>query len=180
MCLVPTLTFDLLFAFLVLGHGRRQLLWFEVTRHSTAEWLARQIILPRRSLNLGATLPGARLRPRLRTRLYVSATDRSLLSPRACIEPSNTLAPLSPYRSWLGCTITSGYDFRKGQVLLRQRFRRAVKQRPRRTRMPRRRLGCLLNARGTRHWLSYFRRLLPTVGGSRRIALVYRPQKAHL
>jgi hypothetical protein len=43
MCVVPTLTFELLFAFLVLGHGRRQLLWFEVTRHPTAEWLARQI-----------------------------------------------------------------------------------------------------------------------------------------
>ena len=43
LCLVPTLTFDLLFAFLVVGHGRRQLLWFEVTRHPTAEWLARQI-----------------------------------------------------------------------------------------------------------------------------------------
>jgi hypothetical protein len=43
MCVVPTLTFDLLFAFLVLGHGRRQLLRFEVTRHPTAEWLARQI-----------------------------------------------------------------------------------------------------------------------------------------
>ena len=43
MCVVPTLTFDLLFALLVLGHGRRQLLWFEVTRHPTAEWLARQI-----------------------------------------------------------------------------------------------------------------------------------------
>jgi len=42
MCVVPTLTFDLFFAFL-LGHGRRQLLWFEVTRHPTAEWLARQI-----------------------------------------------------------------------------------------------------------------------------------------
>ena len=28
---------------MVLGHGRRQLLWFEVTRHPTAEWLARQI-----------------------------------------------------------------------------------------------------------------------------------------
>src|SRR5215475_5165936 len=43
LCVVPTLTFDRLFAFLVLGHGRRQLLWFEVTRHPTAEWLARQI-----------------------------------------------------------------------------------------------------------------------------------------
>ena len=43
MCVVPTLTFDLLFVFLVLGHGRRRLLWFDVTRHPTAEWLARQI-----------------------------------------------------------------------------------------------------------------------------------------
>jgi hypothetical protein len=43
LCVVPTLTFDRLFAFLVLGRGRRQLLWVEVTRHPTAEWLARQI-----------------------------------------------------------------------------------------------------------------------------------------
>ncbi len=43
MCIAPTLTFELLFAFPVLGHDRRRLLWFEVTRHPTAEWLARQI-----------------------------------------------------------------------------------------------------------------------------------------
>jgi transposase InsO family protein len=43
MCVVPTATFERLFAFLVLGHGRRQLLWFEVARHPTAEWRARQI-----------------------------------------------------------------------------------------------------------------------------------------
>jgi transposase InsO family protein len=43
MCVVPTLAFDRLFVFLVLGHGRRRLLWFEVTRHPTAEWLARQL-----------------------------------------------------------------------------------------------------------------------------------------
>ncbi len=43
MCVVPAVNFELLFAFLVLGHGRRHLLWFEVTRHPTAEWLARQI-----------------------------------------------------------------------------------------------------------------------------------------
>jgi hypothetical protein len=24
------------------GHGRRELLWFAVTRHPTAEWLARR------------------------------------------------------------------------------------------------------------------------------------------
>ena len=56
---VPTLTFERLFAFLVLGHDRRQLLWFEVKRHPTAGWLARQITeaLP---LGIRADLPGAR------------------------------------------------------------------------------------------------------------------------
>jgi len=33
LCVVPTLTFERLFAFLVLGHGRGQLLWFAVTRN---------------------------------------------------------------------------------------------------------------------------------------------------
>jgi hypothetical protein len=40
---VPTIAFRQLFAFLVLGLDRRQLLWFAVTRTPTAEWLARQI-----------------------------------------------------------------------------------------------------------------------------------------
>src|SRR5438105_4804835 len=44
LCVVPTVRFECLFAFLVLGHGRRQLLWFAVTRHPTAEWLAQQIV----------------------------------------------------------------------------------------------------------------------------------------
>ena len=40
---VPTIAFQQLFAFLVLGHKRRQLLWLSVTGNPTAEWLARQI-----------------------------------------------------------------------------------------------------------------------------------------
>ena len=40
---VPTIAFQRLFAFLVLGHERRRLLWFAVTRNPTADWLARQI-----------------------------------------------------------------------------------------------------------------------------------------
>jgi hypothetical protein len=40
---VPTIAFGQLFAFLVLGHGRRRLLWVAVTRNPTAEWLTRQI-----------------------------------------------------------------------------------------------------------------------------------------
>ena len=42
--MVQTVTFDRLFAFLVVGHGRRELLWFAVTRHPTADWLAQQIV----------------------------------------------------------------------------------------------------------------------------------------
>jgi Integrase core domain len=41
--IVPTLTFQRLFAFVVLGLGRRRLLWIGVTTNPTAEWLARQI-----------------------------------------------------------------------------------------------------------------------------------------
>jgi transposase InsO family protein len=40
---VPTLTFERLFAFVVLGVGRRNILWIGVTANPTAEWLARQI-----------------------------------------------------------------------------------------------------------------------------------------
>jgi hypothetical protein len=40
---VPTIAFQQLFAFLVLGHERRRLLWFAVTHNPTTEWLARQI-----------------------------------------------------------------------------------------------------------------------------------------
>ncbi len=40
---VPTIAFEQLFAFLILGHRRRHLLWFGVTRNPTAEWLACQI-----------------------------------------------------------------------------------------------------------------------------------------
>ncbi len=44
LCVVHTATFERLFALIVIGHGRRQLLWFAVTRHPTAEWLAQQIV----------------------------------------------------------------------------------------------------------------------------------------
>jgi transposase InsO family protein len=40
---VPTITFRMLFGFVVLHHGRRQLVHVSVTAHPTAEWLAHQI-----------------------------------------------------------------------------------------------------------------------------------------
>ena len=69
---VPTLTFERLFAFVVLGHGRRQLLWFEVTRHPTAEWLARRS--PRR-------FPGHQRRP---TWCATTTVPTDMSSHRAC------------------------------------------------------------------------------------------------
>src|SRR3954452_12141660 len=40
---VPTISFRLLDGLLIMGHGRRQVLWFGVTAHPTAEWIANQI-----------------------------------------------------------------------------------------------------------------------------------------
>jgi len=40
---VPTISFRLLFVFVVLGHHRRHAIHFNVTAHPTAEWTARQI-----------------------------------------------------------------------------------------------------------------------------------------
>ncbi|SIO47391.1 Integrase core domain-containing protein [Bradyrhizobium erythrophlei] len=40
---VPTISFRLLYGLLIVGHGRRQILWFGVTAHPTADWIANQI-----------------------------------------------------------------------------------------------------------------------------------------
>jgi putative transposase len=42
--LVPTLTFRLLFGFLILEHNRRQLVHVNVTDHPTAAWTAHQLV----------------------------------------------------------------------------------------------------------------------------------------
>ena len=40
---VPTIGFDLLYAFVIVRLDRRDLIWISVTRHPTAEWIARQV-----------------------------------------------------------------------------------------------------------------------------------------
>ena len=40
---VPTLGFDLLYAFIIIRLNRRDLVWINVTTNPTAEWIARQI-----------------------------------------------------------------------------------------------------------------------------------------
>src|SRR5271169_2732068 len=37
---VPTISFRLLYGLLIMGHGRRQILWFGVSAHPSAEWIA--------------------------------------------------------------------------------------------------------------------------------------------
>jgi hypothetical protein len=40
---VPTISFRLLYGLLIMGHGRRKILWFGVTARPTAEWIANQL-----------------------------------------------------------------------------------------------------------------------------------------
>jgi hypothetical protein len=40
---VPTMGFDLLYAYIIVRLDRRELVWISVTTHPTAEWVARQI-----------------------------------------------------------------------------------------------------------------------------------------
>src|SRR5437667_2812335 len=54
LCVVPTLIFERLFAFLVVGHGRRQLLWFAVTRNPSANAGFIFVLLQRVAHALGA------------------------------------------------------------------------------------------------------------------------------
>jgi len=41
---VPTITFEILYVFFVVHHGRRALLHFNVTAHPTSDWIIRQIL----------------------------------------------------------------------------------------------------------------------------------------
>ena len=39
---VPTIGFDLLYAFVIVRLSRRELIWINVTAHPTADWVAQQ------------------------------------------------------------------------------------------------------------------------------------------
>jgi len=90
MCVVPTLTFDLLFAFMVLGHSRRQP---AVVRGDAASDSRVAGSADHRgvSLDLSTTLPGARQRPRLRSRLHVSGEGNGY--PRPPVLSENSIRP---------------------------------------------------------------------------------------
>jgi hypothetical protein len=62
---VPTIGFDVLYAFVILRLDRRDLVWINVTTNPTAEWVARQIT-EAVSLGHGSTLYDSRSRSDLR------------------------------------------------------------------------------------------------------------------
>ncbi len=70
--IVPTVTFKVLFVFLVLAHDRRRIVHFNVTEHPTAQWTAQQIVeafpfdtAPKYLLRDGDGIYGERVRRRI-------------------------------------------------------------------------------------------------------------------
>ena len=89
---VPTIGFDLLYAFVIVRLDRRKLVWINVTAHPTAEWVARQIV---------EAFPwneAPRYMIRDRDRIYGAVVTRRL---RAMGIRDKPIAPASPWRTAL-------------------------------------------------------------------------------
>ena len=87
---VPTVGFDLLFAFVIVRLDRRDLVWINVTTNPTAEWVARQIpeAFP------WDDAPGYMIRDR--DRIYGAVVTRRLRAMGIRDEP---IAPASPWQN---------------------------------------------------------------------------------
>ena len=87
---VPTIGFKLLYAFVIVRLGRRELIWINVTAHPTAEWVARQIT---------EAFPwneAPRYMIRDRDRIYGAVVRRRL---RAMGIRDKPIAPASPWQN---------------------------------------------------------------------------------
>lgn len=87
---VPTIGFDLLYAFIIVRLDRRELVWISVTTHPTAEWVARQIV---------QAFPwdeAPRYLIRDRDRIYGTVVTRRL---RAMGIRDKPIAPASPWQN---------------------------------------------------------------------------------
>src|SRR5258708_5120189 len=87
---VPTIDFDLLYAFVIVRLGRRNLVWINVTANPTAEWVARQIT---------EAFPWAgapRYMIRHRDRIYGAIVTRRF---RAMAIRDKPVAPASPWQN---------------------------------------------------------------------------------
>jgi transposase InsO family protein len=87
---VPTIGFDLLYAYIIVRLDRRELVWINVTAHPTAEWVARQI---------AEAFPwneAPRYMIRDRDRIYGAVVTRRL---RAMGIRDKPIAPASPWQN---------------------------------------------------------------------------------
>ena len=89
---VPTIGFDLLYAFVTVRLGRRDLVWINVSTNPTAEWIARQLT---EAFPWSAT---PRYLIRDRDRIYGSIVARRM---RAMGMRDKPTAPASPWQN--GC-----------------------------------------------------------------------------
>src|ERR1700716_3017852 len=87
---VPTLGFDLLYAFVIVRLRRRDLVWIDVTASPTDEWVARQIT----EAFPWDGAPGYMIRDR--DRIYGTVVTRRL---RAMGIRDNPIAPASPWQN---------------------------------------------------------------------------------
>src|ERR1700687_5392414 len=90
LLVVPTIGFDLLYAFVIVRLGRRELIWINVTAHPTAEWVGRQIT---------EAFPwneAPRYMIRDRDRIYGAVVRRRL---RAMGIRDKPIAPASPWQN---------------------------------------------------------------------------------
>jgi hypothetical protein len=88
--IVPTIGFDLLYAYIIVRLDRRELVWISVTTHPTAEWVARQIT---------EAFPwnkAPRYMIRDRDRIYGAVVTRRL---RAMGIRDKPVAPASPWQN---------------------------------------------------------------------------------
>src|ERR1700681_2618348 len=87
---VPTIGFDLLYAFVIVRLGRRDLVWISGTTHPTAEWVARQIT----EAFPWDGAPGYMIRDR--DRIYGTVVTRRL---RAMGIRDKPIVPASPWQN---------------------------------------------------------------------------------
>ena len=84
---VPTIGFDFLYAFVIVRIDRRELVWINVTKTPTAEWVARQIT----EAFPWDGAPGYMIRDR--DRIYGDIVTRRLRAMGIRVKPT---APVSP------------------------------------------------------------------------------------
>jgi hypothetical protein len=116
---VPTISFDLLYAFVIIRLDRRDLVWVDVTANPTAGWIARQIT---EAFPWGDA-PQYLMRDR--DRIYGTIVTRRL---RAMSIRDKTIAPASPWQNGFAERLEGRYrghkEFRYRQIPSRDQCRR--------------------------------------------------------